>query len=254
MTAMPARSLPYPLGVSVRGGGVNVAVYSSSAERIEFCVFDEGGGEQRTVLSQRTGHVFHDLIADVGLGAKYALRVHGAWDPKSGLRHNPHKLLLDPHATAISGDYRWGQAVFAQNMNDPEAMDETDGAGSTPLCVVTDPSFDWGEDTHPLVPLADSVIYETHVKGFTQLHPDVPEEIRGTYAGLGHPAAVKHLVDLGVTAVELLPVHQFVHDSHLLERGSATTGVTTRSHSWPRTVITAPAAMTVDRWTSSRRW
>jgi isoamylase len=219
VTTAADRSFPYPLGVTLRGGRANVAVYSSTADVVEFCVFDVDGAERRTALPERTGHVFHGLVDDVEPGTKYALRVHGAWDPKAGVRHNPNKLLLDPHATAISGDYTWGQAVFGHDMNNPDVMDESDAAGSTPLCVVTADDFDWGDDAHPLTPLDRTVVYETHVKGFTQLHPDVPEEIRGTYAGLGHPAATKHLTDLGVTAVELIPVHQFVQDSHLLEKG-----------------------------------
>jgi isoamylase len=219
VSSIPGRSFPYPLGVALRADGANVAVYSSSAEAIEFCVFDDSGAEQRTTLSERTGHVFHGLVPGVAAGTKYALRVHGAWNPGAGLRHNPHKLLLDPHATAISGDYEWGQAVFGHDMNDPEKLDETDGAGATPLCVVTADDFDWGDDVHPVIPLAETIVYETHVKGFTQLHPEVPEDIRGTYAGLGHPAAIKHLTDLGVTAVELMPVHQFVQDNHLLDKG-----------------------------------
>jgi isoamylase len=213
------RSLPYPLGVTLRSDGANVAVYSGTADRIEFCVFDDEGAERRTPLRERTGHVFHGLVPDVQPGTRYALRVHGAWDPATGRRHNPHKLLLDPHATAISGDYTWGQAVFGHDMDDPDALDETDGAGSTPLCVVTADDFDWGDDRPPLTPLSETIVYETHVKGFTQLHPDVPAEVRGSYAGLGSPAAIKHLTDLGVTAVELMPVHQFVQDSHLLDKG-----------------------------------
>ena len=213
------RSFPYPLGVRLRDGRANVAVYSGTATRIEFCVFDDDGGERRTVLGDRTGYVFHGLVDDVGPGTKYALRVHGDWDPAGGVRHNAHKVLLDPHATAISGEYTWGQPVFGHDLNHPEEMDESDGAGSTPLCVITADDFDWDDDVHPLTPLAETVIYEVHVKGFTQLHPEVPEEIRGTYAGLAHPAAIKHLTDLGVTAVELLPVHQFVQDSHLAEKG-----------------------------------
>ena len=212
------RSLPYPLGVSLRSDGANVAVFSATAESVEFCVFTEAGEEHRTALSARTGHVFHGLVDGVTAGTRYALRVHGAWDPAAGLRHNGHKLLLDPHATAISGDYAWGQAVFGHDMNEPEVMDETDAAGSTPLCVVTASDFDWGDDAHPMTPLVDTIVYEVHTKGFTQLHPDVPAEIRGTYAGLAHPSAIKHLTELGVTAVELLPVQQFVQDSHLLER------------------------------------
>jgi isoamylase len=213
------RSFPYPLGVSLRDGRVNVAIYSGTATQIEFCIFADGADERRVPLTERTGHVFHGLIPDAGPGTRYALRVHGPWDPAAGMRHNPHKLLLDPHARAVSGDYTWGQAVFGHDMNDPSTMDESDGAGSTPLCVITDADFDWGSDAHPLTPLAETIVYETHVKGFTQLHPDVPDNIRGTYAGLAHPAAIKHLVDLGVTAVELMPVHQFVQDSHLLEKG-----------------------------------
>jgi isoamylase len=212
------RSFPYPLGVTLRGGRADVAVYSSTADSVEFCVFDDGG-EHGTTLSERTGHVFHGFVDGVHAGTKYALRVHGAWNPAAGLRHNPHKLLLDPHARAISGGYTWGQAVFGHDLDHPEEMDTTDGAGSTPLCVVTGEDFDWGQDRHPLVPLAETIVYETHVKGFTQLHPDIPESIRGTYAGLGHPAAIKHLTGLGVTAVEIMPVHQFVQDSYLSDRG-----------------------------------
>src|SRR6195952_1951671 len=212
------RSFPYPLGVTLRADGANVAVYSASADGVEFCVFDDDGNETRTALTQRTAHVFHGLVPDVRPGTRYALRVQGEWNPAAGLRHNAHKLLLDPHATAVTGDYRWGQAVFGHDMNNPETMDETDGAGATPLCVVTADDFDWGDDRAPQVPLEHTIIYETHVKGFTKLHPDVPDEIRGTYAGMGHPAAIKHLTDLGVTAVELLPVHQFVQDNHLLEK------------------------------------
>jgi isoamylase len=218
MTTYADRSFPYPLGVTLRDGRANVAVYSATADTVEFCVFDNAD-EKRTTLSDRTGHVFHGLVDGVGPGTKYALRVHGAWDPAAGVRHNANKVLLDPHATAISGEYTWGQPVFGHDMNHPEQMDESDGAGSTPLCVVTADDFDWGDDVHPLTPLAETIIYEVHVKGFTKLHPDVPEEIRGTYAGLAHPAAIKHLTDLGVTAVELMPVHQFVQDSHLAEKG-----------------------------------
>ena len=213
------RSFPYPPGVTVHDGWANVAVYSSTADLIEVCVFDEHDNEQRTTLDERTGHVFHGVVEGMGVGSRYALRVHGPWNPEAGLRHNSHKLLLDPHATAIAGEYAWGQAVFAHDMNEPEIMDETDGAGSTPLCVVTANDFDWGDDQSPLTPLAETIIYETHVKGFTKLHPDIPEDIRGTFAGLGHPAAVRHFTELGVTAIELMPVHQFVQDNHLSDKG-----------------------------------
>jgi isoamylase len=212
------RSLSYPLGVSFIDGATNFAVYSETADAIEVCVFDESGTESRTRLSERTGHVFHGFVDDAGIGSRYGLRVYGEWAPERGIRHNPNKLLLDPHATAIEGEWTWGQAVFGHDMNDPETMDETDAAGSTPLCVITDPGFDWSGDVAPRTHLSDSVIYEVHVKGFTETNQYVPEDIRGTYAGLADPAAIKHLTDLGITAVELMPVHQFAQDSHLLEK------------------------------------
>ena len=215
------RSLPYPLGVSVNDGGTNFAVYSETADRVEVCLFDTDGKETRVPLVQRTGHVFHGYVDGASEGSRYGLRIHGPWDPANGLRHNANKLLLDPYARAIEGEYDWGQPVFGHRMDDPDTMDESDSAPFVPRCVITEASFDWsdgGDDVAPATPLAETVVYEVHVKGFTQLHPDVPEDIRGTYAGLAHPAAIKHLVDLGVTAVELMPVQQFVQDSHLLEK------------------------------------
>ncbi|WP_130176234.1 glycogen debranching protein GlgX [Cryobacterium sp. SO1] len=219
MTVAASRSLPYPLGAALVDEGVDMAVYSETADSVEFCVFDDDGTETRTALTQRTGHVFHGIVPGAAVGTRYGLRVHGPWDPANGLRHNPHKLLLDPHATAVSGDYSWGQEVFGHDQQNPDEMDTSDSAGRTPLCVITDPAFDWDDDAAPLTPLAESVIYEVHVKGFTQTHPDVPEDIRGSYAGLASPAAIKHLTDLGATAVELIPVQQFVQDSHLEEKG-----------------------------------
>jgi isoamylase len=213
------RSLPYPLGVSLTEAGTDIAVYSETADAIEVCVFDENGHETRTKLSHRTGHVFHGFVDNMGPGARYGLRVHGEWNPEKGLRHNPNKLLLDPYARAVEGGYEWGQPVFGHNMDDPDEVDDADSAPFVPRSVVTDASFHWGADMPPRTPLAETVIYEVHVKGFTQRHPGVPENIRGTYAGLAHPAAIKHLVDLGVTAVELMPVQQFVQDSHLDEKG-----------------------------------
>ncbi|PPG27048.1 glycogen debranching protein GlgX [Pseudoclavibacter sp. RFBB5] len=213
------RSRPYPLGFSTVAGRSNFAVYSETADAVYVCTFDGSGAETRTLLEERTGHVFHGFVDALQVGSRYGIRVDGPWAPEQGLRHNVNKLLLDPHASAIEGQYNWSQAVFGHDMNEPEQRDDTDSAGSVPLSVVTDPSFDWGDDASPRVPLDQTVIYEVHVKGFTQLHPEVPEEIRGTYAGLAHPAAIKHLVDLGVTSVELLPVQQFVQDSHLEEKG-----------------------------------
>ncbi|HVX07333.1 glycogen debranching protein GlgX [Humibacter sp.] len=213
-----SRSHPYPLGVSLVEGSANVAVYSETADAVEVCIF-HGDQESRVELKERTGHVFHGIVPGMGVGTRYGLRVHGRWDPAAGLRHNPNKVLLDPYATAIEGDYEWGPSVFAQSLDDPLVMDETDDAASVPRCVVTSPDFDWSGDQPPGTPLSESVIYETHVKGFTKLHPEVPEQLRGTYLGLAHPAAIEHLTRLGVTAVELMPVHQFVQDNHLLEKG-----------------------------------
>jgi len=217
---MDPRSLPHPLGVTLlEGGGVHVATYSETADWVDFCLFDDDGVEHRTRLTDRTGHVFHGVVEGVSAGDRYGFRVGGPWDPASGLRHNEHKLLLDPYARALDGRFDWGQAVFGHDMDEPEQRDDTDSAAAMPRNVVVDPAFDWGDDRRPGTRLEDTVVYEVHVKGFTQQHPDVPEEIRGTYAGLAHPAAIQHLVDLGVTAVELLPVHQFVQDSHLEEKG-----------------------------------
>ena len=216
---MPRTSHPYPLGLSLAADGANYAIYSESAESVEFCVFDDSGNEQRTTLGARTGHVFHGFIPDVAAGTRYGIRVAGPWDPSLGLRSNVNKVLLDPYARAIEGEYTWGQEVFAHNQVDPEELDESDSADFVPRCVVVADDFDWEGDASPRVPLSQTVVYETHVKGLTKLHPDVPEDIRGTYAGLAHPAAIKHLTDLGVTSVELLPIHQFVQDSHLLEKG-----------------------------------
>jgi glycogen operon protein len=200
--------------------GSNVAVYSEHADRVEICIFDDDGGERRTELAERTGHVFHGVVPDLWPGMKYGLRVDGPWDPATGLRFNPAKVLLDPYAKATVGEYEWGPAVFSHDLENLEAADATDGSGHVMLGVVTDSgSFDWGDDAAPRIPLAETIIYETHVKGFTKRMPEVPEELRGTYAGLAHPAAIGYLRELGVTAVELLPVHQFVHDAHLLEKG-----------------------------------
>src|ERR1700760_3275392 len=162
MTSPSDRSFPYPLGISLRDGRANFAIYSATADKIEFCVFDDNGAETRTELRDRTGHVFHGLIDDVGPGTRYALRVHGEWNPAAGLRHNPNKLLLDPHATAVLGSYTWGQPVFAHDLNHPDELDPSDGAGSTPLCVITADDFDWGDDAHPVTALEDTVVYEVH--------------------------------------------------------------------------------------------
>ncbi len=218
MSTRIPRSLPFPLGVSLTDEGANVAIYSETADTISVNTFN-GDTSEVHQLEHRTGHVFHGIIPGMGVGTRYGLRVDGRWDPENGLRHNPHKLLLDPHATAIEGHYQWDQSVFGHRLDDPSVMDDSDNRDAIPRCVVTDPGFDWSGDERPLTPLADTVIYETHVKGFTERHPGIPPEIRGTYAGLAHPAAIEHLTKLGVTAVELMPVQHFVQDSHLLDKG-----------------------------------
>ena len=210
---------PAPLGATWDGEGTNFSVFSSVAERVELCLFDEAGNEACADLPERTALCWHGYVPGVGPGQRYGFRVHGPWDPARGRRCNPAKLLLDPYARAIDGDLRWGEEIFAHRWGDPDARNDADSAPAMPRSVVVDPRFDWRGDRPPAVPRHETVIYETHVKGFTARHPGVPEALRGTYAGFAHPAAIDHLRRLGVTAVELLPVHQFVHDGHLLERG-----------------------------------
>jgi glycogen operon protein len=199
--------------------GTNFAVSSEVADAVEVCLFGPDGCEERVELPGHTADTWHGFLPGVGPGQRYGLRVHGPWAPGEGLRCNPAKLLLDPHAIAIDGEVLWGQEVFSHRFDDPDQVNDADSAASMPKCVVTDRHFDWEEDSAPGIPLDETVIYETHVKGLTKRHPDVPQGLRGTYAGLAHPAVTGYLTDLGITAVELLPVHQFVQDSHLLERG-----------------------------------
>jgi isoamylase len=215
----PFKGRHYPLGVTVSDDGANFAVRSEIADAVEICLFHPDGDEERVELPERTAHVFHGGLPGVGAGQRYGLRVHGPWNPVEGLRCNPAKLLLDPYATAIDGQVQWGEEVFGHHFDDPERRNDADSAPYMPRCVITASDFDWGLDRPPRVPLDETIIYETHVKGLTFRHPDIPEAIRGTYAGLAHPAAIDYLVGLGVTSVELLPVHQFVQDSHLLEKG-----------------------------------
>lgn len=218
---MTVVSSPHPLGVTLLPDGTaDVAVYSETADSIAVVMVDESGAElSSTTLGTRTGHVFHGVVDGLAVGSRYGLRVDGPWSPADGLRHNAHKLLVDPYARAIAGTVDWNESVFSHLHDEPETRNDEDSAPSMIHSVVVDDDFDWGDDAPPRIPLSDSIVYEVHVKGFTARHPDVDENIRGTYAGLGHPAAVQALVDLGVTAVELLPIHQFVQDSHLLEEG-----------------------------------
>src|SRR3954447_15250653 len=211
---------PFPLGAHYDGVGTNFAIFSETAELVELCLFDADGTETRVALTEMAAWVWHGYAPNVGPGQRYGYRVHGPYDPARGLRCNPSKLLLDPYAIAIDGSVRWDEALFNYRFADPESsFNDADSAAFMPKSVVVSPFFDWAHDRAPGTPLDDTVIYEVHVKGFTQNHPDVPPELRGTYAGLAHPAVIDYLLALGVTAVELLPVHQFIHDSHLAERG-----------------------------------
>ncbi|GAB4207509.1 MAG: glycogen debranching protein GlgX [Sandaracinaceae bacterium] len=210
---------PDPLGAHWDGTGTNFCVFSEVADRVELCLFDETGREHRVELVEVEGYRWHAYLPDVGPGQRYGYRVHGPWDPIRGHRCNPHKLLLDPYAKAIAGEVRWDPSVYGYAGDPDGAPDTRDSAPHVPRSLVINPYFDWGNDRAPRVPWQDTIIYEVHVKGFTKLHPKIPEHLRGTYAGLAHPAAIEHLVRLGVTTVELMPIHQFVHDAFLLERG-----------------------------------
>jgi glycogen operon protein len=210
---------PYPLGAAYDGGGTNFSLFSEMADRVELCLFNEDGAEERIRLEEVDAFCWHAYLPTIAPGQRYGYRVHGPWAPEHGRRCNPAKLLLDPYAKAIEGQVNWNRACFPYNFGDENSRNDDDSAAYVPRSVVHNPYFDWGNDRPPDVQLNESVIYEVHVKGFTARHPDIPEAQRGTYSGLAHPAAIEHLTGLGVTAVELLPTHQFIHDAHLVERG-----------------------------------
>jgi glycogen operon protein len=210
---------PYPLGATYDGTGTYFSLFSEAADAVELCLFDADGAETRVPLTEVDGFCWHGYLPRIGIGQRYGFRVHGPWDPAEGERCNPNKLLLDPYAKAVDGGVDWDQACFPYDFGDPDSRNDDDSAPHVPKAVVVSPYFDWGADRSPDVPLHQSVIYELHVKGFTATHPDIPELLRGTYAGLAHPVAIDYLRSLGVTAVELQPVHQFVHDAHLVEQG-----------------------------------
>ena len=208
------------LGATWDGAGTHFRVYSSPATAVALCLFDENGVERRVAMTAEPGFLWHAYVAGVGPGQAYGFRVDGPYDPERGLRCNPAKLLSDPYAKALSRDITWGQALFSYPFGGDElAMDTSDSADGAPRSYVVDATFDWGDDTSPAHPPEGTVLYELHVKGFTKLHPGVPEEMRGTYAGLASPAAIEAIRSLGVTSVELMPVHQFVHEQHLLDEG-----------------------------------
>ncbi|WP_081744850.1 glycogen debranching protein GlgX [Arthrobacter sp. H14] len=211
----------YPLGATFDGTGTNFALYSDVADKVELCLFDDDGREERVAVNELDGFVWHCYLPQVQPGQKYGFRVHGPHDPEQGQRCNPNKLLLDPYAKAVHGEIEWNQALFGYNFGDETSRNDEDSAQYMMLGVVVNPFFDWDGDRKPKTPYHDSVIYEAHVKGLTELHPDVPEEQRGTYAGVAHPSVISHLQKLGITAIELMPVHQFVNDSTLQDKGLA---------------------------------
>ncbi|GAA5071684.1 glycogen operon protein [Thermocatellispora tengchongensis] len=210
---------PYPLGATYDGAGTNFALYSEAAEKVELCLFDEDGKESRVEFTECEGFVWHAYLPGIGPGQRYGYRVHGPYDPARGRRCNPAKLLLDPYAKAIEGEVTWNQAVYGYNFGQPDSRNDEDSAPYVPRSIVINPFFGWGHDRPPATPYHDTVIYEAHVRGLTIKHPKIPERIRGTYAALGHPEIIDHLTGLGVTAIELMPVHQFVTDQVLVERG-----------------------------------
>lgn len=214
---------PYPLGATWDGVSVNFALFSENATAVELCLFDDNEQETaRLRVCEQTDHVWHISLPGVKPGQLYGYRVHGPYEPQAGHRFNPSKLLLDPYAKAINGDMRWSGALFGYTLGAAEGdltFDERDSGAGMPKSVVIDSSFDWAGDKPPHIPWHGTLIYELHTKGFTMRHPEVPEALRGTYAGLAHPAVIEYLKQLGITAVELLPIHQFVRDKHLLDQG-----------------------------------
>ncbi|MBV9368785.1 MAG: glycogen debranching protein GlgX [Frankiales bacterium] len=222
MPTSPARVWPgtaYPLGATYDGSGTNFALFSEVAEKVELCLFDDDGAETRIRLPERDAFVWHGYLPNVGPGQRYGYRVHGPYDPSQGHRCNPAKLLLDPYAKAVDGEVDWDESCFSYRFDDPEAFNDDDSAPHMPKSIVISPFFNWDNDRAPRTPYNETVIYEAHVKGLTMCHPDIPEDIRGTYAALAHPVMLEHYARIGVTAIELMPVHQFVHDSHLVEQG-----------------------------------
>jgi glycogen operon protein len=219
---LPGR--PHPLGATWDGSGVNFSIYSEAAEQVELCLFDETGHNEtaRVKLPERTTFVWHGYIKGMQPGQLYGYRVSGPFEPEKGLRFNPHKLLIDPYAKALAGQVDWNSPVFPYQFGGEDAdltVDEQDDAAGMQKCVVVNPFFDWEDDRPLRIPLSDSIIYEAHVKGFTKCHPDLPENIRGTYAGMASKPAVQYLKSLGITSLELMPVHSFLTDKHLADKG-----------------------------------
>ncbi len=215
---------PFPLGATWDGSGVNFSLFAENATKVELCLFDSADAtkeSRRINLFEQTDLVWHAYLPDIRPRQLYGYRVHGPYEPEKGHRHNPRKVLLDPYAKTIGRDARWDDSLFGYKLGDPNAdltMDDRDSAAFAPLAQVVDTAFDWGNDRRPGTPWHKTLIYETHVKGFTQKHPEVPENLRGSYAGVASEAAIRHLKELGVTAIELLPVHYHIDDRHLLDK------------------------------------
>ena len=215
---------PHPLGATWDGRGTNFALFSSSAEKVELCLFDKTGRNEvdRVVLPERTDDVWHGYLPYAQPGQLYGYRVHGPYDPEEGHRFNPHKLLVDPYSKRLGGQFAWTDAHLAYRVGhrrEDLSFDRRDNARSMVKSVVVDQAYTWSDDRHPRVPWEDTIIYEAHVKGLTMSRDDIPKELRGTYRGLAAPAMIEHLQKLGVTAVELLPIHSFIDERHLLEHG-----------------------------------
>ena len=209
----------YPLGATYDGYGTNFALFSEVADKVELCLFDAAGVETRVELPEVDGFVWHVFLPGVEPGQRYGYRVHGPYDPENGHRCNAAKLLLDPYSKAIDGIFHWDQSLFSYNFGDPDSRNDDDSAASMPRSIVINPFFDWGVDRPPKREYADTVIYEAHVKGLTNTHPGIPEQIRGTYSAIAHPVIIDHLKTLGITAIELMPVHHFANDSTLIDKG-----------------------------------
>ena len=211
---------PYPLGATYNGAGTNFSLFSEVAQKVELCLFDDAGQETRVELPETTAFCRHGYLPNIEPGQRYGFRVHGPWEPEKGMRCNPAKLLLDPYAKAIEGEVNWNEAVFSYYFEDPEGKpNDADSAPFVPKSVVINPFFDWERDELLRTPWQETIVYETHIKGLTVQNPEIPEEVRGTYGGLAHPAMLAYLKSLGITAIELMPVHQFIHDKYLADRG-----------------------------------
>ncbi|MGB7991954.1 MAG: alpha-amylase family glycosyl hydrolase, partial [Candidatus Methylophosphatis roskildensis] len=215
---------PYPRGATWDGEGVNFALFSEHATKVELCIFDPSGKRelQRIEVKEQTDLIWHCYLPEARPGLLYGYRVHGPYKPEQGMRFNPNKLLIEPYAKSIVGDVRWSDAHFGYRIGSSSqdlSFDRRDNANGMPKCRVVDPAFTWGDDRPPRVPWNDTVIYEMHVRGFTIGHPEVPPQLRGTYAALATAPVIDHLKRLGITAVELMPVHAFIDDRHLLEKG-----------------------------------